>query len=383
MRIYNPITGGFVQIDLKHKEIKKNTKDIEELTARYDEQVINAGNSNAEIVDARGKFKTLGKRQDYVDERLNILQNSARIFKKPFGATFYFGQADDLQGGHHCKTLAECKADVEKVIDYIDDVPITFHISYNETTNKFYIVEPITTMKGLAKWLVEEKGKRVPAIKMYAQKYKEEHVNNYGIPEFHARWKELITEIGTAFQGLGVKYFTIHNEVTYLAGSTVHLPYLLEEIALAKSLGYKVSYDYAGAIHYSLTLDAFKEKLDAHFINIYPNTTNRVGATYDEILYSFKHDQYFDVIDRVRNDYPKADVIINECGVQDNWYALASPEKFDWVEVKSSGGRVPAMYLQALLETTKDLNVDAVWWWYSLNFNFVREVLKKYIRGEN
>ena len=48
MRIYNPITGGFVQIDLKHKEIKKNTEDIRELTERYDEQVINAGNSNAD-----------------------------------------------------------------------------------------------------------------------------------------------------------------------------------------------------------------------------------------------------------------------------------------------------------------------------------------------
>ena len=77
----------------------------------------------------------------YVDSEINTLKKNTRIFKPNFGCTFYLGQANDLQGNHYTKTLKQCKEKINEVIDYIDEVPITFHISYNENTNEFYIVE--------------------------------------------------------------------------------------------------------------------------------------------------------------------------------------------------------------------------------------------------
>ena len=319
----------------------------------------------------------------YVDNEINILKKNTRIFKPNFGCTFYLGQANNLQGSYYTKTLAQCKEAVGGVIDYIDEVPITFHISYNENTREFYIVEDRQIMYNMAEWIVNEKGKTVPAIKMYAQRFDMTHIESYGVSKFHAKWKEFMREIGTKFKNLGVTYFAIHNEVTTIVGNTEHLPYLLEEIEYAKSLGYKVAYDYAGGSHYNLTLPEFKEKLDAHFMNIYPPVTSLgLKATYKEVLSSFANEPYLDIINKVHDEYPNADVIINECGVQDNWYALASPENFNWSNVEKSNGIAPAMYLQALLETTKNMDVKSVWWWYELSFDATRKVLNKYIRGE-
>ena len=349
----------------------------------------NVSNIRQEIEDARlnptydEAFSSVKENINYVSEQIKTLKKKKRIFKPNFGCTFYLGQANDLQGNHYTRTLAQCKEAVGGVIDYIDEVPITFHISYNENTSEFYIVEDRQIMYDLATWIVNEKGKTVPAIKMYAQRYNISHINSYGISNFHTKWKEFITEIGTKFKDLGVKYLVIHNESTYICGNSDHLTYLLEEIELAKSLGYKVAYDYAGGSHYNNTLPEFKEKLDAHFMNIYPPVTSLgLKATYNEVLNSFENEPYLDIINKVHNDYPNADVIINECGVQDNWYALVSPANFNWSNVEKSNGLVPAMYLQALLETTKNMDVKSVWWWYELSFDATRKVLNKYVRGE-
>ena len=320
----------------------------------------------------------------YVDSEINTLKKNTRIFKPNFGCTFYLGQANDLQGNYYYKNLEQAKTMIDPVLDYIDEVPFTFHISYNETTSKYYIVEKVTEMRKIAEWIIS-KGKKVPAIKMYKQKFTIENaVTTYGtIESFHTEWKKLLREIGNGMNGLGIEYFAIHNEVTSVCGNIEHLPYLLEEVQIAKDLGYKVAYDYAGAVNYAATLPEFQEKLDAHFINTYPGvTTFGKKITYEQIYNSFKNDPYWDVIGRIKNEYPDADIIINECGVQDNWYALISPEKFNWTNVEKSNGKAPALYMKALLETCKDMDVKSVWWWYDINYKTVKDVLNKYVRGE-
>ena len=370
-----------MQIDLKHKEIKKNTEDIKELTERYDEQVINAGNSNAEIVDARGKFRTLGKRQDYVDERLNTLQDSARIFKPNFGVNFYLGQANNLNGSITVKTLEKCKETIEPMLPYLDEIPIVFHISYNENTSKYYIVEPISTMKPLVEW-IQANGVKVPAIKMYAQRFTIANATSvYGtVEDFHREWKKLMIEIAEAFRGLKVTYFAIHNEVNEVCGNAEHLQYVLDEISTIKSYGYKVAYDYSGALSYYNTLKEVKEQLDAHFINYYPiGSCNGIYTTQDDVLNAIYTEETKNIINTISNDYPKADIIINEVGVQDNWNALSRPAKFEWTNVVASNGVAPNYYLTAMLETFKNENIKSMWWWYNLNFSITKKTLAKYL----
>ena len=55
---------------------------VEQLREDYDNQVINAGNSNAEIVDARGGHIKLKDRLDQVDSHLE--ENTQQLSLKPY-----------------------------------------------------------------------------------------------------------------------------------------------------------------------------------------------------------------------------------------------------------------------------------------------------------
>lgn len=300
-----------------------------------------------------------------VNDLENSLKQTNRKFKHRFGSTLYLGEAQDLNGKHFSYSLENCKKKANPLLPYLDDFPLTFHISFNQTTNEFYIVEDPDTMHEFAKWLIQEKGKNVPAIKMYQQRYNISHINTYGVEAFHNTWKEFMVSLGNKFSDLGVEYFSIHNEVNSIVGSTTHEPYVLEEIQLAKDLGYKVAIDYAGWPDYNKTLKSVRDVLDAHFLNMYPNVGN-LGKEFifDESLKQFKDDLGFLALSKMRQDYPNADIIVNECGIQDNWDSLAAPAKWDWKNPINSNGVVPGYYLKMLFESFNNVDVKAVWWWY-------------------
>ncbi len=201
-----------------------------------------------EVIEARKGFESLGKRLDSVDlqldnttEKINILNKNTRIFHPNFGVNFYLGQADDLNGKVTVKTLEKCKETIEPMLPYLDEIPIVFHISYNENTSKYYIVEPISTMKPLVEW-IQLHGVKVPAVKMYAQKFTISNATSvYGtVTDFHREWKKIMIEIAEAFKDLNITYFSVHNEVNDVCGDTNHLPYVLDEISTLKRYGYKV-----------------------------------------------------------------------------------------------------------------------------------------------
>ena len=363
-------------------EVLINTGDLQTI-------VSNALNDKfREVIEARKDFTTLGERLDDIDlqldnttEEINILNKNTRIFHPNFGVNFYLGQADDLNGNVTVKTLERCKEVIEPMLPYLDEIPIVFHISYNENTSKYYIVEPISSMKPLVEW-IQANGVKVPAVKMYAQRFTIANATSvYGtVADFHREWKKIMIEIAEAFKDLNITYFSVHNEVNEVCGDTNHLPYVLDEISTLKRYGYKVAYNYSGALSYYNTLKEVKEKLDAHFINYYPiGSCNGVNTTQDDVLNAIYTEETKNIISTISNDYPKADIIINEVGVQDNWNALSRPAKFEWLNVVASNGVAPNYYLTAMLETFKNENIKSMWWWYNLNFSITKKTLKEYL----
>ena len=76
-KIRRAIFGGEVR-----DSIADGIEVVEQLREDYDNQVINAGNSNAEIVDARGGQTKLKDRLDNFDEQLEHIQNKKLKFKE-------------------------------------------------------------------------------------------------------------------------------------------------------------------------------------------------------------------------------------------------------------------------------------------------------------
>lgn len=76
-KIRRAIFGGEVR-----DSIADGIEVVEQLREDYDNQVINAGNSNAEIVDARGGQAKLKDRLDKFNEQLDIITNEKADINK-------------------------------------------------------------------------------------------------------------------------------------------------------------------------------------------------------------------------------------------------------------------------------------------------------------
>ena len=78
------LASGLEEIN---KETEKTSKKQEDLETTFNDLIINAGNSNAEVVAARNGFETLGKRLDGVDSQLDTVTiNHLSISVKDYGA---------------------------------------------------------------------------------------------------------------------------------------------------------------------------------------------------------------------------------------------------------------------------------------------------------
>ncbi|MBC5640201.1 MULTISPECIES: SGNH/GDSL hydrolase family protein [Clostridia] len=62
-----------------NQETESTSKNQEKLERTFDDLIINAGNSNAEVAAARNGFETLGKRLDGVDEQLDTKANKNEL----------------------------------------------------------------------------------------------------------------------------------------------------------------------------------------------------------------------------------------------------------------------------------------------------------------
>lgn len=68
-----------------NQETESTSKKQEKLERTFNDLIINAGNSNAEVAAARNGFETLGKRLDGVDSQLDTNMKELNNIKNVFG----------------------------------------------------------------------------------------------------------------------------------------------------------------------------------------------------------------------------------------------------------------------------------------------------------
>ena len=337
------------------------------------------------VVDTYEELNIKSKGSDISSSGGNISSNIIvkGKFGPKFGASPYFGQADDLNGN-----VTVYSEDVRKqlISNYslygIKEYPIIIHISFNEKTGKFYIVENLNIIKNVIDYGIEL-GVYPVCIKMHAQKYNEEHINNYGHSKFYNTWLGFIEELAAAFNKYSsIEYLTVHNEVGYLYDTDTHEQFVINCLKKAKDLGYKTGVTCAGFNNFVKIKESVINNSDAVFVNHYQAISDKGTKTTRRDGVLSWQGSIFNWIDYIKNKYAGKPIIISESGVQNNWYALCNPGRWDWDDIHYSPEPV-GIYLYGLLEVLKDNDdIERVWWWYDIvGYKCCQELLNEYLKG--
>lgn len=364
-KIRRAIFGGEVR-----DSIADGIEVVEQLREDYDNQVINAGNSNAEIVDARGGQTKLKDRLDNFDEQLD----NKRIFKPNLYGNLNWSVSKKVDNifPYTDETLNSWKGCIDGIIIDIQIKPNSETINDNTT----YYLNPTIEWINYVVNKCKELNIVIKGVKFHADEIRT-NVNNLTFVNWFNKYKELIRSVTNV---LKCDYLLYFNESSSLLNREVTEINIINDFTNElKSLGFQVGFAGTGV-----------KNLDKGYIfdiisfHQYPAISGKLNnTTYSDSVIAWEQNRNTYLVNKAIKDYPNKKIMLGEAGCPDSWECLAVPEKWDWNSndlTPDMSGKPSAIFLYGMLETYKNTNLDCACFWY--NDPMLKEtqiLLKKYL----
>ena len=324
-------------------------------------------------------LKEITERLDYVSKRI-----SNRNFTPLFGISAYWGETSDNLGNCWVASRDKITRDINTWNEHgCDEIVIPIHITYNQTSGKFFIVEKLDDMRFAVDYC-SGLDIKVTTIKIHIQKATETMIKKHGMDDFKRQYKTLIRELVNLFNNTSITTMTVFNEVGWIYENEEHESFANECLELAKAGGYLTGVTCAGFPNFYNIKKSVIYNSDKIFVNTYPRVSSKKEKTkLIDVLNGWNSNNVVEHIDKVKSLFPSKKIVISECGVQDYWIALTSPETFSWNDADKipTDGEAPNMFLLGLINTLKDEDVERVWWWYDLKWDVTKKTLNYYLKG--
>ena len=363
--------------------IAQGIEATEKLREEYDAQVINAGKSNAEIVDARGGATNLKTRLDNSDAMVkdnlnNVIWNVNN--RKPYdGVLCDFLDLNPSSGD--IISVDKCKSQLTNIKNVgINSIVFQPWVTFNNTTNKCeWYKADVTRITNLLE-AIKEFGMEIRCFKLHFTGVDfDAIVANNKLAAFENSYKTLVTEIFSVAKNYNIKHAIVFNEYNKLYGKADYSQFVVDVINIGKSNGFITGISTMGAEESVNLPQAVKNAVDMFYVNSYPrmsfkgDRTNRIDTT-ESWNNSYETKAILELI-------KTKGVIISETGCNNYWECLANPG--DWVIESSyiaSNGHAPALMLEGLFRSELNGLVGEIWWCYhnSIFYDLCKLVITKY-----
>ena len=392
-----------------NQETESTSKKQEKLERTFDDLIINAGNSNAEVAAARNGFETLGKRLDGVDSQLDTIEKDlyTRKFRPKLVQNLYI--RNELSNPTVSRDKELIKTDVENLKDFgVEALWLAIHVGYDEDTNDLYYQTNLDTLDYVFNELSINYNIPIIGVKFH-QDWVISNIFAMGEEEFKNRIKSMFTEIATRYKGK-FQYFGVFNEwrhfykkngFTYNDTQYNYVPFVIECINLVQSYGYKASVSIAGCSPsgWSSWNECDKSILDVSkviLMNGYPPVGNKsnypIGDTSTYTLEDTKNAWNVygakDVINELLNRYGTSKkLIITESGTPDSFrnYFAPSNTSLSNPNISEANGEAVSLYLEGMFESNYKNSemLEAIVWWFNITRGLekTKKLINKYIYG--
>ena len=384
-------------IDAINKELEGTTKRQVDLESTFDELIINAGNSNAEIVDARVKsdgtsYSKLGDRLDAVDLQLEHITNQ-RKFKPKVYAYMSQGAAGSVnwetyvdEGTYREHLRAMKKAGVDGFAFCLQIQPSKEHrdgftSGIVKEDELYYRAYPSLENVKLVAQLGEEEGVPLVGFKFH-NNWIRDNLNSLSFDKWMAQYENEAYRFAEEFPSDKIKYFPVFNESPTIINDTNRKTRIKTLIDQLRKKGYITGF----AGHKGIDYD-YDDYMNGIFYHVYPSISNKCeNTTYIDAVYGWENSEVKEKLIEFKKQYPNKEIIISESGCQNYWQSLASPEQGVWeTGVWDDKGTPSAIFFNGLFEVLgqEDLSfIDSVWLFYTNPIlSKTQEIIRKHIKG--
>mgnify|MGYP003370099753 CR=1 FL=1 len=365
-------------IDAINKEVERTTAKQEHLDGTFNQLIINSGNSNAEVVDARveadgTQHATLGERLDNFDSQLETNSINIKIqrrFKPKFGISpWWIDTTTEDQNKVHIDRYKELGC---------EKIPFVVHVTNNGGI--YSSSEDLDRHLRLYDYIIE-KGMSVSMLKfhIYGGLTESEILNDVNV--FFTKYTEVVETWLKAFEGK-IKKCTILNELSALYNDSRYDNLILDLIKKAKGYNYEVSFSYMGESEVFKTSKTILGNLDFIGINLYPRISEKAEkTTFEDSLFAWdKRIPAFEALYKINQN-----IVITEMGSQHYYECLSNPGRYDWSGQPQTDakGRAAILSVYGLFESSLKDYISAAYYWYydSLYYDECKDFIKSYIGG--
>lgn len=356
---------------------------LDNIHNRINTIVASAGDSNTEIVDARGSEVVLRDRLDKYDAQL--AENALQIYAPALDvASSVRPKCAYSTLWNNLPSLSSILALVDNCIGMFDYVSHSIYCYYNIATHAIeHRLEGGVTVTDIVSALEYSAAKGMPVRVIKIHQTLPDIVADVGFEEAINKYKTFIDNIVSTYGHLNPEYITIMNEDYNSYTNPTYETGIISLLDYVRSKGYRAGITYRTSSTNQVPANIVNA-CDGYFMNWYPvMSIKKNRTTYSDVETAFA--QYakreFGVLKAL---YPDKEIIVSEFGLCSNWLALEYPETYysldDYPDTYSL---VPAYWVfKAFMEIIAPY-IKEFWIWYyvdTCNNTNCRNLFSQYIK---
>jgi hypothetical protein len=335
------------------------------------------------LVNALGELQDIDNRFAQTNARLSDIENKIinRKFKPKFGTSTQWG---GWKNGGSTVTLERMKNDVDKWIEIgFEELSVTIHTSMVD--NAPIISENLDLIMHGVDYAISE-GLDIKCVKLHCNEFRQAIVESQAnVTMLSNAWLDIITTVGNLFK-TKTNLFVVINEGGPIFERESLVNFVVNSLRRAKSLGFKAGITPASLNGWRKLSSDIVAELDFYSLNFYPSIgTKGLDTTVEEVESVISNTGILRWINECKRQDDNKEVIITETGCADYEVALLEPWIWTWGDGQdvTNNGKVQALMMEGVFKTLETSKLDSLLWWFDLEGNESKKIVKRYVGGEN
>ena len=365
-------------------EIKQNSQEkIREIESELDQTNAQLSDIESELAQTNAQLSDIESELAQTNAQLSDIENKIinRKFKPKFGTSAQWG---GWVNGGSTVTLERMKNDVDKWVEIgFEELSVTIHTSMVDNTP--IISENLDLIMRGVDYAISE-GLDIKCVKLHCNEFRQAIVDSQAnVTMLSNAWLDIITTVGNLFK-TKTNLFVVINEGGPIFESENLVNFVVNSLRRAKSLGFKAGITPASLNGWRKLSSDIVAELDFYSLNFYPSIgTKGLDTTVEEVegvIYNTGILRWINECKRLDNN---KEVIITETGCADYEVALLEPWIWTWGNGQdvANDGKIQALMMEGIFKTLASSKLDSLLWWFDLEGNESKKIVKRYIGGEN